>query len=51
MDIREHGIRIDAPFQLRNVRLFQKKKILRKVQSSSHDMSEEGEMPQEENIQ
>jgi len=26
MDIREHGIRIDAPFQLRNVRLFQKQK-------------------------
>jgi hypothetical protein len=26
MDIREHGIRIDAPFQLRNVRLLPKQK-------------------------
>ena len=30
---------------------FKNKKILRKVQSSSHDVSEEGEMTQEENIQ
>ena len=30
---------------------FKNKKILRKVQSSSHDVSEEGEMPQEENNQ
>jgi hypothetical protein len=31
MDIREHGIRLDAPFQLRNVWLLQKQKSIEKT--------------------